>query len=885
MNIVSKGFGGIDRSKSTFDKNFRSAEVAKDVELFPTGRLLGRAGYLALYKSDVIYPLNPMGQGEERDQPAVLPTSDTNYDSVVGTPETGGVHLGDAGGDNIRIVAIYEWEQPDYGGGTTQRHVIQCSNSLFYRYHFGLHPGWVVLENTYQNDLGVTEWFWERLRPVLTRGGMAITSRPIPSPHAHFWDSKGVLRMGLGTGAKAIPLWYGRIDRKFFISAINFNNWMLDVTPLQPPREDNAYTNANEALGHDNHAVYSPTHYGRLAADPGAFDAGSLWDSLKDWYTLYNAENKMDDALELYNSVVPFLVYDGVDGANNAAWRWSDGISPVDQFIDGEDNLIYFYVGISYIYDGSQESQIYNVTNTDISRQASIDVNKSKMGTLDAIPVGCALSDAINPSLSLWNVIVVRLKLGLISLNTVDGDDYPDRTSPRVTSIRIWLGRLEHRSQTTEQTNFYPVKSIIVSQEDAFKDDLAGGNYPWKIGDNTIVGFDDNHYHFLTVIGANDWLAGLEAGDYRKINGHNFPLIDDTFGLQRSPFLEGYSYAEEIKDRVVYGDIRWDGQLREKDVVRDAVFSELGSFGDTPDVIDGSVVQLDNDVMGLKKLDDDTLCIVESAQVEKRSMPDLVKLDISNGGCSAHDSIIKADGVIMFYKDGQQFMYDGVHDPIVVSDRIARDSDDGTYKGLSSTFDNTNVWSFFLPVLRKQFIFAKHTDADTWHAFVYDVRVKKWVEFKFGHIIGSTIDEIDRSFVAGCRGVDGEMDFTDGLYIYRYPLGLHDGGVAIDPQYQYSDVEFPARVEVALDDLYMNHKTTGATDLRVTIRRDRGDLTAITKDFDASTENIAKVTKPFTIGTRAEKCISIKFNLTTPNTSTILHVENVRVDATDQESV
>jgi hypothetical protein len=678
--------------------------------------------------------------------------------------------------------------------------------------------------------------------------------------------------MGLGTGAGAIPLWYGRIDRYFFTNDVanKFNNWMLDVTPLQPPRSNiwNNYDNGvNKWYGVSD-----------LTVNIWGDDRKAFATALNEWYAYdLERERKVGEFLRI------------TDG-ETLEWAENVGIAEdVGGELFNEDHLGFFYVGLSFIYDGYQESQITLATKADVYSRLGVITNKSwivKANATDPQPIaiGWARNNA-NQIIYQSQFLFLSLKLRKTDVYDVDGNNYPVRTNPRITAVRAWLGMVSSATQKPEDVPFFPVKTITVSGKEEFKDILEDGTKTW-IQQNGVINNNADYVYMGMPIGANDWIEGLKAGDYAKINGHPYVIPDTKYGLQKSPFLEGYKYAQVAKDRVFYGGVRWGGEVKPNHVLRDATYTEQGGGDDTPDVTDGIPFQFSSDVMGLSKLDEDTLVVAQLAAVDKRSVPDMVKLNSSPGGCTAHDSIMQIGNYIMFYRDGELYLYDGVNEPRVISDPIARDSDDGVYKGLNSTYDDTNVWSMFLPALRKQVIICKYS-SNQWHVFVYDVRVKKWVEFKFAHICQSIGDPaVVKQFVACCRGVDGEFDFTDGIYIYRYPVGLEDAGQAISPVYQYSDVELPAHIELALNDLYVNHKTQIST-LDVTVRRDRGELSAVVKALSSASgsDRLLKVTQPFDLGTRVKKSVSVKFSLTTPTTTSLLHVENVRIDATEQESV
>jgi len=876
FDIGSKRFTGERRDVSTVKRLFEACTVAKDVKLFPATRVSKRDGYQKLYHSPYVYASDP---NSDIAQPTVLPTvsPDTTIDPITPVKKTvtpvaltlgsSDITLPGGGTDKLKIKAIHHYPMRTKWG-IEMRHVVQMNDERFYKYSFGANAGWVALENTYKID-NTTDWWYKRLLPTVANGGLDVSTIPISEVRARFFDVGGTLRAGIGLGAKKTPIWYDWIDRYFFTNDAGnkYTDNYLDVTPLQPPRDDvvvapavkvnNLYTNPAEADAWNKFAVYS---------------GDAVIATAYSWFPALPAG--------LRNRLVGFFNYKVADDGKITDVIWSNGVTPSKDVIPHEENSIYFFVGISYMY-GYQESQIHVVKAENIDTSWQTTWGHPELIIPNTVVVGMSFDRYMG------DIISVKLKLGLTTLETIDDNSYPIKTSQRITGVRIWLGRLGNKNDKPENVLFYPVKDVKVSSNDTFKsNDLDGiiqGNHVWKRGTHDPadpLGFTTDFYYYLALIDVNDWLAGLDSGDAASVMGHSLYLEDTTKKLTASPFLEAYRYAELVKGVPYYAGIRLgvnNPVENEFAMMWATAFSDTGGMTQgasaiTPDIInpESNAYVAKTPIKNIRKLDDNTLGIVTENSVINFDATHIKPSDENEGGSTSPDSAVTQENGVISYRSGAITRYDGVEQR-ELSLRIKKSDDGGTYKGLDDVYNDTTVHSFFSKKLQKLFVFVEFASND-WTIFVFDYVSREWLRYDFYH-----------QFKCGCVAVDGQLDFSDGTYIYRFPLGIDDAGQPINWLVRSADVNWDSRLEIAMNSIYAYFKSTTSV-IKASLFRDR-ETTPVDISFPARTtpgdtwENVPETTN------HAQRTIAVQLQSTTPSTTEVVEIEKVTIDADTLERI
>jgi hypothetical protein len=879
IDIASKSFKGEHRDVSTVKRLFDACETCKDVELFPAGRVTKRKGYVSLYNSIYVYKKDPNDVPPDVAQPAVLPVPHGTGGIAVypDKPDPGGAitpwkSLGDdiGGGVLLKIKAVHHYPMMT-SHGIEKRHVAQMTDERLYKYSFGNHAGWVALENTYianpvNVDPAVDEWWWRRLLPIVTNGGLGLATHPVSEVRARFTDHNGVLRAGLGLGAGKTPIWYDWIDRYYFTNGAGnkYTDNFLDVTPLQPPRKENVYSNAAEADW-------------RLKKAVNTHDVGRLNDALVD-INMFNdiITWNPDVALEDLDKLSPFIYVTLDVNGDVLDYRWYNGQEKDTQVevIRGERNLMHFFVGMSYMYDNYQESQIHVLENSEFGHYNET-VHKGGIIISQAATVGMVSVGDAGLLREIGGYITVALRQGKMSLESVDANGYPDKTNNRITGVRLWLAKINNKKDKPEDLFFYPVKRISASRDELFDNEkYLQGEHVWALGTDAPAGFSSNYYHYIAVIDASDWEAGLASGDAATVMGHSLYLEDTEKKLNASPFLESYRYAEVVGGTHYYAGVRigvFKPQENAFAMTWATRFSDTGggtqgATAVTPDVINPELSYVCKaPIQNIRALDSRTLAIVTDNGVINFDTTYSKVEDAKDGGCTSPDSVFTEEKGVILYRNGELSRYDGVNQ-YPISTRIQKSDDTGTYKGLEDAHDHTTVQAFFSKKLAKLFVFVELA-ANVWTTFVYDYSAREWIRYNFYH-----------QFVCGCVGVDGELDFSDGTYIYRHPLGLDDAGQVIAYKIKSSDANWDSRAEMILDQIYMYVKSTTSS-VKVSIYRDRG-TTPVVVTIAAQTVWDDVLANVNVAANRAKNTISVQIESTTPSLTEVVEIEKINVTNT-----
>jgi hypothetical protein len=744
------------------------------------------------------------------------------------------------------IEAMHEWEMPRpkiwVGGALVdvapiQTIILQCSDNLYRIYNADNIDVPVV---NYSEFRGL-EW-WERLDKTIENGGFGDDmTRPDPTERARFTDIKGIVRSGIGRSVQLAGIWYDAISRYFFTNDEEnvFINHEVDVQPLQPPLENNVKDD--------------------------------------DGFTFINNDNTLGDIFGATPNTTktlnyrPFALYQGAQQGRIIDEAIEENVTLFEEF-NYHFYVKMFWGAVSFIYDNKEESQLYVVGGDKTSPLFNED------GVLDG------LNDArLFPSNVMWGGIVLaegedndrveihpHLAFQLQMRHWNSGN--ADRTNPRITGIRIWLGEYTTRSQKIEDTLFYPVKEVVISKDSEFKDELYNGESVWT--------WNDPQYEIIMPIDLADWLAGVESGEYREINDHGmmqFKYDEEDGGLLESPFPEAYVVSEVVGDQHIIGNVRIDGKDHPDWIMFPAIRSEAGFFNKMNDVYPHAL-PMGFTVQGIVSLDERTIGVFGAGgEIAKVDVLERAILDRVGGrrGLPYPESVTRIDNTTLSLMDDKIWNWDGVHEPASISDPIENDSDQegSTYQGLANT-TKTEVWTFDLPAHHwTLFIFPDQGNSGTF-MFVFDQERKAWYRWHFA-------DE----FVCGCAGLDGELFFSDGTDIFQFPSGTDDNGVEIEPVWMPSSTQLPEGFVAVINRLRIKYKLTGTTgaEMRVATIRDRGDLVAVNNDFDIRSL-IPRVNQRYPYGTKVTDEIGLKVTIETQD-AIISEIEEVIVEGTLLEDV
>ncbi len=763
----------------------------------------------------------------------------------------------DASLSQVSIEAMHEMSLPQVTGSPIQTTFVQCDDSRFYKRDSTMYH-WEVLENTFDYDNAEEAW-WRRLTPTIVNGGLALTQAPDPTPHAHFHDRNSVLRAGLGLGSKIVPIRYGLLNRKIYdgTGAYNYADHFLDVTPLQPPTSD----------------ILMPTVLFRTAICYIDERASNNWFGVAGtnpaFYNLRNENYRRFAHLPEGASMENGYVID-------------PDFHPNQNFAASTAHSIFirvFRFGLTFIYDGFEESQIYHIPAINVvghyERQLGGVRIPANTGLL-WVGVGTTAGGTHIPR----SFITVNLRLPR-------WDKRPDWTAnpiswwnPRLTAIRVWMADVQSPEEKLEQSVFYPAKTIIVSKaaHETWKDEWHNGEKAWTINAaGTYFEHNSNVLgeHWPVVIDMNDYLNMFAKGDYESINGHSDVDFDTTYGLNRSPFMESYKYALELGDKTIYGGVRIDGVDRPNRMLISAKRSDEGSLYNTPSVTpDNLAKDFRFNIAGLSQVDDDTPVVCGDLGIVTMDARDLATRNTHTGvGVTAHDSIVKFPGGIGFLSDTLIRRYIGYGDPDYFGREIVLGSEVGGYSGISDLSDRTDCWAFYLGRHNQLLLFLRVSPyaAGNILAFRYDYIREGW--FRMG---------LADAFKCGCTGIDGELFWTSGYKIFSYPYAGNDNGVALNPLYRFADDRIPEEAEVDIERLFVTHKTAGAN-LIATVIRDRGGLANIAHTITASATRVNTSRKlDASTGRRARREVSLQLSATG---ATTFEIEEIGISGVLMERV
>lgn len=757
----------------------------------------------------------------------------------------------DAKEDEALIEAIHEYPMPQYLGTPIQTHVIQCSDNKFRKRNSTMWH-WEELENTMDVDNAEEAW-WRKLSPTVANGGLALADTPDADPRARFYDKGGVLRAGIGSGDGEVGIHYSLIDRYFFTNDAGnrVRDHFLDTSPLQPPTIDNLQAEVINDRGRSFTFINNEQVTDTIIANDLI---GAAPSTNHHRYPNYRPFMTGDHKEEGEKEFTPDINFDGGQPTLNS------------ELENVTSEIRAFYCALSFIYDGHQESQLFHISNDDGDYVSGGEYSNGNAGAnalnRDAVWVGVSEHQGEN-YLVIQSYLALRLQIRKHNIVFTSYDDKP--ANQRLTGVRIWLAEVTDKMQRADESLFFPAKHVTISQKKMFKDEAWNGESEWT--------WDDPYYKLTVVIDMDDYLTGLLSGDYEQINGHS--MVDFKYeaqkGLELSPFPEAYKFAEFFGNLLLIGNVKINGVIRKNRLMWCATRSRSGFGNKTPDVFPATHFKdFPYDIQGISRLDDQTAVIVGDRGVTLLDVPSMSFRDtpLTTVGATAPESIARitddSGSSVAFIAGNTIRLFDG-WDAAPVSPPIEADAEDADGvlgKGIAGLTTTSDAWIFLLKKYDMIFVFFP-TEGIT---FVYDMQRKGWFQYAF-----------DDSFVAGCVGVDGELDFTDGVYVYRFPYSDEDDGYHTSPLWR-NFLRIPNEIELDLERHYAYYKVEGTSSegLTVSLFIDRAGV-AKTSDFVGSDEYI-NTKKLFPFGTKVKQDIAIQFTPETALKNTIFEIDHYQIE-------
>ena len=750
---------------------------------------------------------------------------------------------------SFTIESMIEYDMPQIDGAPIQTIVIQTSENRFYKRNDDL-PEWMLLEGT-MNIINSAEGWYDRMKATIANGGLSYTAAPNPDDHARFYVRKGKLRAMMGLGQAQGGMAYQMIDRYYFTNDVEhrYRGYQMDVNPfLTPPSSDNLQAGANTAT-----RAVTAIYNGHLVGQ-GAGGTAELTDDpdhvLSDDYRPFGLKTTIQTNPE---SDVDF--------------------EPVENLhILAEGEMKAFYVALSFIYDGSQESQLFQIPsgNISINTQDGYNLDPYISIPLNAVWVGWVQDRQRNIG-GPKNRPYLALQLQMQSWNSTD----VDRANLRITSIRVWLGELLTPKQSIEETVFHPAKEVIVAQKNQFKDEKHFGESEWAWSAPNFIA--------TTIIDMNDYLASQASGSYSMINGHSYIDFkrEAEKGFTLSPFPESVKYVTMFDDMPVMAGVRIDAKDHPDTVLFPAIRSEQGFSNIMPDVLPDRV-QFDFPIVGIERIDDQTALFIGSAgETVKYNILQRAVIERGTGqvGAVAPDSIKRVDvgySKTMYVADKKLWLHDRFN-PKSIGEAIESDSDDSTpFKGLTDLTTTSDAWTFHLSKLQKTILIFPTENL----AFVFDWLRKAWSDVGF-------VDVRSDTFACGTEGIDGELFFSDGENVFTYPSGTTDNTASIVPIWRSADREMPDNADVDLERMLVTYKLTaitGSPTLKISLIRDRGQLTDHVETFPASS-TITRVKRNIDFGTKVRRELAVKIEVNSPLSVGAMEIESITIDGIALEQI
>jgi hypothetical protein len=807
-------------------------------------------------------------------------------DDVTGSRSVDFMHLAqmlDASLSQITIEMIHDTKLIETSGSSAQTKIVHCSNNRFYKRN-STSWHWEQLENTmdFQND---DESWWKPLDDAITAGGFDLDQAPDPVTHVRFKDRKSVIYAGYGVGEKLPSAVYQLINRKHFDNSgtYDYRDHFLDTQPLKAP----------------DASILAPTVAGYDAIVAGSGRAVSN-------ITLERFDTGVNDNSIYWNNV-------SLGGANAkkyryASWRGGDiahGIIPDDEFnqyisfgnspdfnIPGAHDLFgfrLFYIGLTYIYDGYQESQMFVVPSDYIFAGANYLLAdypfRALYGDMSG-KVAMGFSNRTGDIASGYDkqlfAITVNLRIPDLTSRLVGG------FNPRITAVRIYLGEITDVAQQPKDVIFYPAKDVIISQAQAFKDELWNGEKQWSLSagywnHNDGVAWDN---YLPVVIDVDDYLMMKSRGAYETINGHGDTFLDSTYGLTRSPFAESWHCAENFGNKILYGGVRIDGVDRPRRllVCGNKVTGDNESV-DTPDVCpDQLAIDMDFIIQAIGRLDDRTAVIIGDTGIAVLDLYDRTPRYLDKRyGVDSPDSIsdmsASREGIAFLFKDHYS-LFRGLADPDVMSSDVERDSDVGGITGISSITNKSDCWAFHIADARQLLLIFRvspYAGANN-PIFILDLSRKDggWLQAW-----------LTDGFKCGCVGIDEKLYWSNGSKVFQYPYGQTDNGTKFSPDVRLSDVKNPEGTYLDVERFYLTHNLTNAENLTATLIRDRNTALNIAHTITgigALTDTLREVQQNSALNTvtgrDCKRSVSMRIQATQPTTFKIeeLMIEGVLLE-------
>ena len=769
---------------------------------------------------------------------------------------------------------IHDTMLTEAAGTSAQTKIVHCSNNRLYKRN-AASLYWELLENSMDAENAEESW-WKPLDDALASGGFALTVAPDPVTHVTFKDRKGVVNVGYGVGEKLVGANYRLINRSFFndTAANGYADHFLDVSPLKPPDSSILVPDVvaiSATIANAGRAVSNIVHRRIIPQGGGQANEGRIvWNGVA---------GVVGDDIANYSFVAHGTGAGYVYGVNEAFFSADRGMRFNDTQTN-EDNgrqvvtrCRSFYVALSYVYDGFQESQLYVIPNANTFGSSEV-LGYGENGSDGLVGLGYRFGPE-DYGFYILKAITVNLRLPDLMNRVVGG------LNPRITAVKVYLGEVTDAAQKSTEVNFYPAKTILISKVGTWKDtaaDWANGEKPWVLNGSYWEHNDTTPGNYYpVVIDVDDYLAMFDAGTYESINGHTDTFMDATLGLQRSPFPESYKVMETFGTKTVLGGVRIDGVNRDNRLLINGVkVTSDGQSVDTPDVLpDQLAIDLDFKIQNIAKIDDTTGVVIGDTGIGILDVVGRVfrKLD-KHYGTDSPDSVsdlsVGKEGVGFLFKD-KFVLFQGYVDPESISDQIKRDSEFGSSIGLTTAIAaTTDCWAFYVADAKQLLLIFR---ASPYPVFILDMNDKN------GGWLHATFTD---AFKAGCNGVDEKLYWLSGYKVFQYPYGQTDNGTKPSIDFRLSDASLPEDIELDVERFYLTAKQGSGETLSATIIRDRDSSKNIVHTITGtgSTHNnrreINRVSALNALVSR--KCrreVSIRIQATTPTT---LNIEEISID-------
>ncbi|KKM68418.1 hypothetical protein LCGC14_1461060, partial [marine sediment metagenome] len=757
--------------------------------------------------------------------------------------------------------------------------VIQCDNDRFYFRHSGV-------------------MMWRLLEGQMDETNSFIKNRCVIDGKAFLWVKNNVLRAGCGTGTgfeRTPPIFYDLVDRFIYNNdAPRLRARRLNFADVKP------HTPTDTPVYILMEYITTPNPDGEEPQVGLIEPPGTDTDDDNERYARFSATDAdgSDNLTPSYHMGPSFPEIGIPQHAppNRVEHPYKNIAERVDVFgtnsyVDLKQPYIEGFLGYALRYDNGQISQI--------------------------LPIQGAIGGIVNEPIKLgWEVtdidddnVYVSTLLGRMLKVTAWikpwNFDANTAMNPRVSSIMYFWGMRDKPATTRLDANYRLIKEVFIAKKELFKDHEWDGDSPWEL--SVAFGVSDPLMKIVTFIDFKTYQKIYRVAENAvDMIGHGVPVYED----EKAAWLEGYKYADSIGDRLLYGNIKMNGQIAESDLRYSGYGVSGGEAFPTPDVVGiESVRRMPFKLMGVSSFGDETIIGFGDTDIEwGRVLQELrqwqwrgTRQDL---GVLSPDSITKiaesaqaaAEGKFhglsfLSVKSGLRFF-----NPYV-STVMARDINENfeDFRNPSGTRTLTtrkgilelaaaDAMVIHLPEYELLFVHFP-TDGVTW---VRDFKAEAYIR---GGGQYWTEWSIGKPPTAWCVAPEGYLLYTDGNQLYKWDAGSEtdDGGVAIECEGRIANIPssmvgiiIPARLAVSYD-LYHNGDE-GDPALVIDVLKDDGQKLDNSISFPltrtTSTPLMVKKQKGFGQSPgRANQSLSLAWSLTNPLNVAAFHLHGLFLKA------